>query len=80
VVAELLLEVTPVEVGEESVMALHSKYFLSPLGGTSGLEESQSPEDAVLVSVELVRAEAKVKLAQVEERSASCTITSEVHG
>jgi len=51
---ELLLKVSPGLDREDASVCFLAKYIFGPLGGTTTFEECESPEDLLLLIVELL--------------------------
>jgi len=77
---ELLLKVSLGLDREDASVCFLAKHVFGPLGSTITFEECESPEDLLLLIVELLRGQTDVQGAGVQERTAVVMFSAEVQG
>jgi len=77
---ELLFKVLPGLNRENASVCFLIKHIFGPLGSTTTFEECEGPRDPLLFVVELLRGQADVERAGVQESMAVVTLSAEVWG
>jgi len=77
---ELLLKVSSGLDREDASVHFLAKHVFGLLGGTTTFEECESPEDLLLLIVELLRGWTDVQGAEVQEHTAVVMFSAEVQG